>query len=147
MTAMTNRVNFTVSHYGSSRYVATPVAHWDVINEMVNQGTVSHEFYMEHTGDPLIRWQYKTSFQIIPGQKCSSWPRASPRTPCCSSTTTESSWIGGNQCGNHCEKHCGNHCGNSCGNHCLCSIFIPQKWPVCTFPTANKRSSGPGCPD
>ena len=57
VTAMTNRVNFTVSHYGSSRYVATPVAHWDVINEMVNQGTVSHEFYMEHTGDPLIRWQ------------------------------------------------------------------------------------------
>ena len=59
VTAMTNRVNFTVSHYGSSRYVATPVAHWDVINEMVNQGTTSHEFYMEHTGDPLIRWQYK----------------------------------------------------------------------------------------
>ena len=31
------------------------VAHWDVINEMVNQGSESHEFYMEHTGDPLIR--------------------------------------------------------------------------------------------
>ena len=29
----------------------------------------------------------------------------------------------------------------------LCSISIPQKWSVCTFPTANKRSSGPGCPD
>ena len=49
VTAMTKRVNFTVNHYQHS------VAHWDVINEMVNQGTVSHEFYMEHTGDPLIR--------------------------------------------------------------------------------------------
>ena len=47
---MTNRVNFTVSHYGSSRYVATPVAHWDVINEMIG-----NNFYVDGTGDPEIR--------------------------------------------------------------------------------------------
>jgi len=58
VTAMVNRVNFTVNHYHQECQDPTGcrnVAHWDVINEMVNQGAESHEFYMEHTGDPLIR--------------------------------------------------------------------------------------------
>ena len=90
VTAMTKRVNFTVNHYQHS------VAHWDVINEMVNQGTVSHEFYMEHTGDPLIRWKFRKfrNCSMFPDQKCSSLPRASPLTHCSSSMTMESSWTG-----------------------------------------------------
>lgn len=30
--------------------------HWDVINEMVDEGAENHTFYMDHSGDPLIRW-------------------------------------------------------------------------------------------
>ena len=31
------------------------VEHWDVINEMVDQGSESHRFYIEHSGDENIR--------------------------------------------------------------------------------------------
>ena len=31
------------------------VKHWDVINEMVDQGSVSHTFYQDQSGDPDIR--------------------------------------------------------------------------------------------
>ena len=31
------------------------VKHWDVINEMVDQGSVSHTFYTDQSGDPDIR--------------------------------------------------------------------------------------------
>ena len=29
--------------------------HWDVINEMIDQGTESHTFYQDQSGDPDIR--------------------------------------------------------------------------------------------
>ena len=62
---------------------------------MVNQGTVSHEFYMEHTGDPLIRCKFRNwNCSMFPDRKCSSLPRASPPTHCSFSMTTESSWTG-----------------------------------------------------
>jgi len=47
--AINNRVTFAVQHFDGQ------VPHWDVINEMVDQGFESHTFYMNHTGDPLIR--------------------------------------------------------------------------------------------
>ena len=31
------------------------VKHWDVINEMVDQGMENHTFYVDHSGDPDIR--------------------------------------------------------------------------------------------
>ena len=31
------------------------VPHWDVINEMVDQGAENHTFCLDHTGDPEIR--------------------------------------------------------------------------------------------
>ena len=31
------------------------IVHWDVINEMVEAGNERHDFYLNHTGDPLIR--------------------------------------------------------------------------------------------
>ena len=31
------------------------VVHWDVINEMVDQGMDNHTFYVDHSGDPDIR--------------------------------------------------------------------------------------------
>ena len=31
------------------------VPHWDVINEMVDEGAENHTFYLDHSGDPLIR--------------------------------------------------------------------------------------------
>ena len=33
------------------------VPHWDVINEMVDEGAENHTFYLDHSGDPLIRWR------------------------------------------------------------------------------------------
>jgi len=71
VTAMTNRVNFTVNHFHQDchqeSFGCRNVAHWDVINEMVNQGSESHEFYMEHTGDPLIRSKmFKLAKSISP---------------------------------------------------------------------------------
>ena len=33
------------------------VEHWDVINEMIDQGGESHKFYIEHSGDENIRTQ------------------------------------------------------------------------------------------
>ena len=29
--------------------------HWDVINEMVDQGSASHTFYLDQSGDPEVR--------------------------------------------------------------------------------------------
>ena len=31
------------------------VVHWDVINEMINQGPDNHSFYLDHSGNPNIR--------------------------------------------------------------------------------------------
>ena len=47
--AMYDRVDDAVKRY--SGYVE----HWDVINEMVDQGSESHRFYIEHSGDDNIR--------------------------------------------------------------------------------------------
>jgi len=71
VSAMINRVNFTVNHFHQDcmeeSFGCRNVAHWDVINEMVNQGSESHEFYMEHTGDPLIRSKmFKLAKSISP---------------------------------------------------------------------------------
>ena len=47
--AVYDRVDDATSRY--SGYVE----HWDVINEMVDQGGESHRFYIEHSGDENIR--------------------------------------------------------------------------------------------
>merc|ERR1719481_960861 len=47
--AMYDRVETAVTHYQDK------VVHWDVINEMIDIGGVSHRFYTEQTGDPDIR--------------------------------------------------------------------------------------------
>ena len=48
--AMTNRVATALDHFFSGQ-----VLHWDLINEMVDAGNERHDFYLNHTGDPLIR--------------------------------------------------------------------------------------------
>jgi len=47
--AVTDRVTFAVQHFDGQ------VPHWDVINEMVDEGAENHTFYLDHSGDPLIR--------------------------------------------------------------------------------------------
>jgi len=47
--AVTERVTFGVQHFDGQ------VPHWDVINEMVDEGAENHTFYLDHSGDPLIR--------------------------------------------------------------------------------------------
>jgi len=49
-TAVFNRLDFAVNHYEQYN-----VPHWDVINEMVNEGAENHTFFLDHTGDPNIR--------------------------------------------------------------------------------------------
>ena len=49
-TAVFNRLDFAVIHYEQYN-----VPHWDVINEMVNEGAENHTFFLDHTGDPNIR--------------------------------------------------------------------------------------------
>ena len=48
--AIFNRIDFAVGHFKEQN-----IPHWDVINEMVNQGAESHTFYVDQTGDPNIR--------------------------------------------------------------------------------------------
>ena len=49
-TALFNRVDFAIKHYEEYG-----VPHWEVINEMVDQGAENHTFFLDHTGDPEIR--------------------------------------------------------------------------------------------
>jgi GH35 family endo-1,4-beta-xylanase len=49
-TAIFDRVNTTIRHFEEYN-----VPHWDVINEMVDQGAENHTFYLDQTGDPEIR--------------------------------------------------------------------------------------------
>ena len=49
MDAVYDRVDGAVKRYNGY------VEHWDVINEMIDQGTESHRFYIEHSGDEDIR--------------------------------------------------------------------------------------------
>ena len=49
-TALFNRVNFAIKHFEDYN-----VPHWDVINEMVDEGAENHTFFLDHTGDPEIR--------------------------------------------------------------------------------------------
>ena len=49
-TALFNRVDFAIKHYEEYS-----VPHWDVINEMVDQGAENHTFFLDHTGDPELR--------------------------------------------------------------------------------------------
>ena len=48
--AIFDRVESAIKHYENY-----DVPHWDVINEMVDEGAENHTFYMDHTGDPEIR--------------------------------------------------------------------------------------------
>ena len=48
--AIYERVENTIRHF--EEY---DVRQWDVINEMVNQGSENHEFYIKNSGDPDIR--------------------------------------------------------------------------------------------
>ena len=43
-------VDDTMDHFN-----ALGVVHWDVINEMIDQGVASHRFYIEQSGDENIR--------------------------------------------------------------------------------------------
>ena len=38
-----------------NHFNALGVVHWDVINEMIDQGVASHRFYIEQSGDENIR--------------------------------------------------------------------------------------------
>ena len=49
MDAVYDRVDNAVKRYNGY------VEHWDVINEMIDQGPESHRFYIEHSGDENIR--------------------------------------------------------------------------------------------
>ena len=61
-TAIFNRVESAIKHY--EEY---DVPHWDVINEMVDEGAENHTFYMDHTGDHDIRQKiFKHAKSISP---------------------------------------------------------------------------------
>ena len=47
--AIFDRVDNTMTRYDGK------IPHWDVINEMIDQGNVNHTFYMDHSGDSNIR--------------------------------------------------------------------------------------------
>ena len=47
--AVFDRVEDSVTRYNGY------LEHWDVINEMIDQGSDSHKYYIEHSGDKQIR--------------------------------------------------------------------------------------------
>ena len=45
------------------------VVHWDVINEMIDQGEASHQFYIEQSGDENFRGGYNVKLFLGLGLK------------------------------------------------------------------------------